>query len=224
MNPKVFLLIIPCLLSLLFPANKASAAEFNLNEIEMQLQHSDLKVNISAVEELGKIGNDEAVTMLMRVLEDRLRNWKIRKRAIQTLADIKNYRAVDLLIQILVDSTFSKDCPALKWNAAIALGNFKEHQKVVDALIEAMNDRTLYIREAAIQSLGDIGNKKALPYLISVLADKNFAIRISAIRSLYKIGDIEAIPFLKQIADSDMDEYIRAEAVKALYMLSEKKS
>jgi HEAT repeat protein len=172
------------------------------------------------MEQLGRIGDDDSVRALMSVIENQGEDWKIQIRAVKLLAEIKNPRAVDLLIKVLDDPFFTYDCPALKWNAALALGNFKNYSKVVDVLIDALTDKTLYVREAAIQSLGEIGNRKAVPYLISALNAKSFAIRISAIMALGKIGDGAAIPFVKRVLDNDTDPHIRDEAVKALRRLN----
>lgn len=156
----------------------------------------------------------------MSVIENQGEDWKIQIRAVKLLAEIKNYRAVDILIRTLEDPFFTYDCPALKWNAAFALGNFKNYDRVVDVLIDALNDKTLYVREAAIQSLGEIGSRKAVPYLIFALSDKSFAIRISAVIALGKIGDMEAIHFVKRVLENDADPHIRDEAVKALRRLN----
>ena len=222
LNFSKLILILLSLLYYFFLADKGVAGQEDVEILMLRLQHSNPNVRISAIEELGMIKSDEAVTALMDVIKDRYEDWKVQKRTIQVLSEIRDYRAVDLLIRILTDSIFTRDCPALKWNAAIALGNFKEDQKVFDTLIESLNDKILYIREAAIQSLGNIGNKKAVPYLIAALNDKNFAIKMSAIQAIGKIGDEEAVPFLEQIADSDMDEYLQAEALKALIVITGK--
>ena len=222
LNFSKLILILLSLLYYFFLADKGVAGQEDVEILMLRLQHSNPNVRISAIEELGMIKSDEAVTALMDVIKDRYEDWKVQKRTIQVLSEIRDYRAVDLLIRILTDSIFTRDCPALKWNAAIALGNFKEDQKVFDTLIESLNDRILYIREAAIQSLGNIGHKKAVPYLIAALNDKNFAIKMSAIQAIGKIGDEEAVPFLEQIADSDMDEYLQAEALKALIVITGK--
>ena len=173
------------------------------------------------MEELGRIGDDDSVRALMSVIENQGEDWKIQIRAIRLLAEIKSPKAIDIFMRILQDPFFTNDCPALKWNAALALGNYKGHSKVADVLIDALTDKTLYVREAAIQSLGEIGSRKAVPYLIFALNDKSFAIRVSAIMALGKIRDGSAIPFVKRVLDNDADPHIRDEAAKALRKFNE---
>lgn len=204
----------------MFLITKGNIYAEDIDKLILKLQHNDLKVRILAIEELGRIRDDESVRALMSVIENQDEDWKIQIRAIKLLAEIKSPRSVDLLIRVLDDSFFTHDCPALKWNAAIALGNFKDYAKVGDVLIDALNDKTLYVREAAIQSLGKIGDKRAVYYLISALNDKSFAIRIRAIKALGEIGDESVVPFLKRALDNDADPHIRYEAVKALRKLN----
>ncbi|MDA8214663.1 MAG: HEAT repeat domain-containing protein [Nitrospiraceae bacterium] len=205
----------------MFLITKGNVYADDIDKLILKLQHNDLRVRILAIEELGRIRDDESVRALMSVIENQGEDWKIQIRVVKLLAEIKNPRAVDLLIKVLDDPFFTYDCPALKWNAALALGNFKNYSKVVDVLIDALTDKTLYVREAAMQSLGNIGDRKAVPYLISALSDKSFAIRMSAIKALGKTGDESAIPFVKRVLDNDADPHIRDEAVKALRKLNE---
>lgn len=201
--------------------SQGHAAPHDIDKLLVKLRHNDPEIRLSAVEELGNIRDDESVRALMSVIENQGEDWKIQIRAVKLLAKIKNPRAIDVLIRILDDPFFTHDCPALKWNAAIALGNFKKYSKIVDTLLDALTDKTLYVREAAIQSLGEIGSRKAVPYLIFALNDKSFTIRMSAIKALGKIGDGAAIPFVKRVLDNDTDPHIRDEAARVLRRLNE---
>lgn len=209
---KLFFLFL-CIFVLI--AAQGTAAGGDIDKPASRLQHNDPKVRLSAIEDLGRIRDDESVTALISVVENKGEDWRIQTKAIKLLSEIKNPRSIGLLIKVLDDPFFTYDCPALKWNAAIALGNFK-NSRAVDALINALTDKILYVREAAIQSLGEIGDERAAPHLISVLGDKSFAIKISAIKALGKIGASSAIPHLKQTADDDTDHYIRGAALEVL--------
>ena len=83
-------------------------------------------------------------------------------------------------------------------------------------MIEALDYDNLLVREGIIQSLGNIGDSKAVPFLIPALSDRSFAIRFSAVRALANIKDPGAIPYLRQAADKDRDSQIRAAALSAL--------
>lgn len=183
------------------------------------LQGNDNRARMSAVEKLGAIGDDEAVTMLMSVVADRVEDWMIKIRAIRLLGEIGNPRSTDLLLDTFTDPFLNDECPSIKWNTALALGNFKGDSRVVDTLLSAMKYENLMIREAVIQSLGNVGAPKAVPLLIPALSDKSFAIKQSAIRALRKLGKPEALPFLKKVAENDNDPLLRGEALSALKAL-----
>lgn len=135
----------------------------------------------------------------------------MRIKAIKILGKSGDPAASDVLM-----STLYELCPAIKWNAATALGNFRDDPRVVNALIHALGDDTLYVREAAIRSLGKIGNAKAVPDLIPFLGSESFAIRIDTVRALGKIGDSRAVPYLRRIAEHDAEPMVRKEALAAL--------
>lgn len=196
----------------------------DVDMLAAKLRHGKPEVRLSAIEALGRIKNAEAVGELIGVIEDQTEDWTIKVRVVKLLGEIGNPRATGVLIKILDDPAFTNNCAALKWNAAIALGNFKKYTKVVEVLIDALEDRTLYVKEAAIQSLGEIGNPSAVPHIISALNDKSFAIRISAVRSLGKIGATEAIPYLRKLLSSDGERHIKDEAARALKSLSARTS
>ncbi|HAK88991.1 MAG TPA: hypothetical protein DHV16_08500 [Nitrospiraceae bacterium] len=208
---------------LLIVSGKSAIAE-DVDALAAKLRHSNPEVRLYAVEALGKIRDSEALGELIGVIEDQTEDWTIKVRVVKLLGEIKNPRATGVLVKVLDDPSFTNNCAALKWNAAVALGNFKGHAKVIDALVDALEDRTLYVREAAIQSLGEIGNPDVAPYLIPMLNDESFAIRISAVRALGKIGAAEAIPHLKKLLSSDGDGYIKDEAARALKSLSARTS
>src|SRR5208283_1313641 len=103
-----------------------------------------------------------------------------------------------------------------KWHAAVGLGLYNSDARVVDALISALDDSTLFIREAAIESLGKIRAVKAVPSLGNALHDSHFAVRLKAVRALESIGDQQSLFFLKWSADNETEPIIRDEAVSAV--------
>jgi HEAT repeat protein len=172
------------------------------------------------MEGLRKTADDKTVDELIKVVEGRRDDWQLQISAIRLLGEIGNPVAIELLIKVVNDFFFSNECPALKWNGIVALGNFKGDSRVVAALVYRLDEDVLYLREAVIQSLGRIGSREALPYLIPALGDKHFAIRMSAVRALSEIKDPAALEHLKRTAKSDSDELVRAEAQKAVESLT----
>jgi len=194
----------------------------DMERIVSDLQSNHWKTRLAAVEELGRIRGERSTNLLTDVVDAKFEKWEIRIRAIRLLGEIGDPRVAPLLIKVFTNPFCNKGCPAILWNTAIALGNFKNNPEVVDTLIDALEYDNLIVREGAIQSLGEIGDPRAVPFLISSLKDKSFAVKLSAIKSLGKIGDTHAIPLLKHIADTETDPYIKNEALAALKILNNK--
>jgi HEAT repeat protein len=188
----------------------------NIKGVLRNLQSPNSKTRLSAVEELGKLKDEEAINLLMDVADTSSEAWEIKIVAIRLLGEIGDPRAINLLTKIFNDPFLNSECPAIKWNTAIALSNFKGYPRVVNTLVKGFEDVNLIIREAIIQSLGKIGDPSAVPFLISALKEKSFAIKISAIKALKEIGDPQAIPTLQDITEHEGDPNLKSEALAAL--------
>lgn len=108
--------------------------------------------------------------------------------------------------------------------AAKKLGATKD-PRALDPLLKALKDENKATRWASIESLGDLGNPKAIPHIVPFL-NKREAYRWSrrlAINALGAIRDPEAIPplvpFLK-----DPDPYVRRVTVFALGKIGNEKA
>lgn len=193
-----------------------SSGADDLQRIREELKNSDWNVRLAAVEKLSNRKDESTIDILIYVTEMRDEYWPVKIKAITLLGASGNPRAIESLLATFNDSFMNWECPSIKSYAAAALGNFKGDSRVIEALIEGVDDRELLTREASIQSLGKIGNAKAVPSLIRVLGDKSISVRLSAIKSLEQIGDPQAIPHLKRMAESESDAVVRSEAVAAL--------
>jgi HEAT repeat protein len=209
------------LLILFLSAFPGYALSETVDDLAGNLHSYDRNVQQSAIEKLGKIREEKAVSALFQLIYRKGEDWKLKVRAIRLLGDIPDPEVTDRLVTIFNDPFLNDECPAMKWNAAVALGKgFNKGSRAVDALISALDYNNLLIREAAIQSLGKIGDPAAVPHLIPELTDKNFAIKYSAIKALESIHDLAAIPSMKKFADTDNDTFLRHEAVQAIEALS----
>ena len=212
-------LILLFIISLLIPGEKAIGGD--IDYLVENLQSSNRQTRLLAVEELGRIRDDKAVNALLNLVITKAEDWKIKIRAVRLLGEIADPRVSEALVRVFNDPFLNEECPAMKWNTAIALGkDFNKGSRAVDSLIDALNYNNLLVREAAIQSLGKIGDSRAVPFLIPALKDKSFAIKFGTIKALGNIGDPQAIPFLKQVARDDNDPYIKGEALSVLKRLS----
>jgi HEAT repeat protein len=185
----------------------------NIDKIIGNLKSKDSQVRMQAVEELGKVMDDNTLDVFKKHVFVKTEDWKIKIKAIDFLGTVEDREVSDFLIKIVGNPFLNEGCPAIKRHAIVALGKkFNNGSKAIDALIKELQDENLLVREAAIESLGEIGNPKAVSYIIPGLDNESFAIRLSTIRALEQIGDIQAIPHLKRVAEKESDPYLKAMA------------
>jgi HEAT repeat protein len=115
--------------------------------------------------------------------------------------------------------------PDKQWQAAQALGREKESGgKAVEALMEALGPTYGALARAhAAESLGNLGDGRAVPALMAALGDPYRLTRSYAARALGKLGDVQAIGKLLKTMESDEFFGVRAEAAEALGKLCEGK-
>lgn len=208
---------------LIFPVFAANVFAGDLEDLTKKLYNYDINVQVSAVEELAKMGDEKAVEALLKFVFMKSEDWRVKIRAIRLLGNIPDTGVSDKLVTIFNDPFLNDECPAMKWNTAIALGHgHNKGTRAVDVLIDALNYNNLLIREAAIQSLGKIGDPISVPYLITALNDDRFAVKYNAVKALENIGSKEAVPFLQKIADAEKDPLLKEETQKAIKNITRK--
>jgi HEAT repeat protein len=194
----------------------ASASGYDL--LRDALQRDDWKARLLNKAALDKLNEPASIEALIGLIANKQIEWRIQIRGIRVLSEIHTPRVQDALVELFNDLFFHLGCPAVKSSLALALGNFKG-PRVVGALLGGLDDPELLVREASIDSLGRVGDIKAVPFLIAELKDRHFGIRESSIRSLGLLRDARAVPLLKEIAETDEEPLLRNEARSALSLI-----
>lgn len=92
------------------------------------------------------------------------------------------------------------------------------------SLIKALNDSTESVRIVAADTLGMApSGPAAVQALCAALADQSVGVRRTAVFSLRRLNDVSAVAALEGVL-KDPDTYVRANAVQAIGMLSDRKS
>ena len=73
--------------------------------------------------------------------------------------------------------------------AVTVLGELKGNKKAEEAAVTALKDDNYQVRGAAVQALGDMGAKTAIPQLLAMMTDKEPAVVLAAAHSLIVLGD-----------------------------------
>jgi hypothetical protein len=136
------------------------------------------------VESLGKLGNDEAGSIIVSYLSNGDYH-SVKSVIIRALGSLQYSGAVHHLVRIL-QSNSHRD---LRMHSATSLGKIGDNAAVYP-LISALNDKDRDIRKAAIGALGVLGPQEAKSPLTSILNyDDDLELREEAARALRRIED-----------------------------------
>jgi HEAT repeat protein len=106
---------------------------------------------------------------------------------------------------------------AERWIAVYALEKFGT--PAIDYLHKALADDDKWVRYAAVDALGNIGNSQSVIPLTKALADSDQDVRFAAAHSLGQIGDPKASHALMQTCNSD-NCFVKIAAEEALAKLA----
>jgi HEAT repeat protein len=151
----------------------------------------DWIVRMHAARALGRIGDPEAVSALMPLLQDKVK--AVREEVSGALAAMGGV-AVVALIQALQHEEW-----LVRLHAVEALGKHKCTDAVEPLLQALFNDRDSAIREDIVRALGAIGDARAVDYVVLVM--KEPTLRAIAVEALGRIGDRRAVPLLCKIVE-----------------------
>lgn len=209
-------------------------------------------VRSHAAKALGRIGEPEAARALLPLLQDKVKavraeaaqalaslgptalpvllealshhEWLVRLHAVESLGRMKAPEAVEPLLYVLFNDTDS----AVREDTVRALGEIAD-ARATGFLIKVLDEPG--IRTLAIEALGLIGDRQAVPVLLSIVAGtsrpemsravtgcgdawtEEMSAMPAAVRALGRIGDDRAIPVL---AEALAYTVTRAEAAAAL--------
>lgn len=229
-------------------SSESSELPSDLQSLRRILTQSDVEMQIQAVQYLAEDGRVEAIKPLEEVLKEpddypgtvrvtvagQLDKFKdarvvptlieaarndsepdVRYNAILSLGNLGDLRAFETLVNILENDSEEKG----KNRAAAANALTKlEDERVVEPLINALEDPDQQVRVNAVSMLGEIGNQKAVDPIIDILQspDKTSQdTRIAAIGSLTSLGGPDAMEGVLQAVE-DPASKVRAAAIEGL--------
>ena len=136
----------------------------------------------SAVLELGRLGHDKAVDLLIDALA---RQDGVARSAARELGKLANERAIAPLIALLGNAEV---------NQAVAEALLAFGEKAVNPLIETLKNGNGDARRAAAFALGEIRDKRAVEPLVLVMqTDDVYAVRTAAATALGNLKDARAV-------------------------------
>ena len=176
-----------------------------VEEILPLLRSEDARLRNLAVEILARIGPD-AFPPVAALVSDPDRD--VRKFAVDILKMMRMSEAEETLVQALYDQDDSVAAAA-----AEALGA-QGTPRVVPHLAECLG-RPPWLKYAVLKSLGEIGDRQALPALHGLLKSGDAEVKIAAADALAALRDAASVSFLMCLA-ADASEPVRSAAAAGL--------
>ena len=132
---------------------------------EALVQEQSYFAAVAAARALAKVGGEQAYDALVSALERASWQEVVAAAVFHGFGQAKEKRAVELALRHI---RYGEPVP-LRLAAIACLGTLgkelqKENQaeKIVDALLELLKDKSIRARVAAVRALGKVGNKRAL--------------------------------------------------------------
>jgi HEAT repeat protein len=120
--------------------------------------------------------------------------WKVRLEMTKLMARCNSREAATALALLLQDTE-----PAIR-SAAIQNLLGMKLAYATDAILQSMDNTDEQVRYIAIQAIGNLGDKRAIPRLLQTLqADRNTYLRQKAAVALAQLGAQEAAPLLQEM-------------------------
>jgi HEAT repeat protein len=208
--------------------------------IEQGLASTDPQTRRTAARELTALGTARATPLVLRALDDADTDVKLaaadsamrlhvapateavlgwlgspiaalRSAACAVAGALPDARAVPALGRALVDTE-----PVVRVAAADALGAYAGNGDAVSALLRKLDDASPNARRSVVQSLGRLGDERAVLPLVGKAQDSVPEVRQAVARALGDLGDAHATQALElQLRDDTLVE-VRVEALSAL--------
>jgi HEAT repeat protein len=154
---------------------------------------------------IGKAGEEEIISIFSQA------DTEIRTEVVFGVGDSRNGDLVPFIQNVLRDVTDKK----IRYAAIYALRNIQT-PLAIEILYRLLDSKMIEDRGAAIQALGWIKDKAAVPRLLAMLNDDGNSGMTYAIPSALKdINDPEIIPMLLELLGAEK-EWVRAVAARAL--------
>ena len=191
------------------------AARVIFKKVAADLLDSDLENKVLAVTELGKIGNNAAVPILMAAVN--FRHPELISEIIKTLTAIGDSRAIPLMYEEVAHPDYRVRSACLR-----GLFKLKDDEKEIPVLVNGLSDKHNEVRRTAVTLLGWKGRDDVLPALTGCLKDEDAKVRRATVLALTSIKNESSIlPLINTLRDENL--LVREKALDAIRLISGKK-
>jgi HEAT repeat protein len=188
---------------------------FGVKPLLLALTDEDPNISMIAGMGIASVKDPEAVLPLCEMLKSKGKEDKLRPALIYLLGELGDIRAEDVLMEAFNE----EENEGIKNQIIVALGKIKS-RKAVEPLISLLNNEKTPIerKEIIIESLGNIGDERAVEEIAKYLNTVEGGLRFTAIKALGKIRSPRSAEVLiSYINDKDIN--IAYEARQALWRM-----
>lgn len=173
------------------------------------LRSRDPNLRRIAVELVNKAGDasGELTPMLLNLLKDE--DWWVRERVMDALVELSGPALTQHLVGFLKEPS-----DVVRRFAVGGLARVKDPRSLGALVRAAMDDADWWVREQAIEVIGQLGEAKAIPYLLDLMK-RHPTERLVCAQALTNLRATDAAPAIAELlADEDVE--VRLAAVQAI--------
>lgn len=182
------------------------------DQLLRQLNQGKVSERVEALSSLAKLNDPEIVPILLSQLTDK--SPQVRAAASEYLGLAGDSKAIKPLVKRLNDNNSE-----VRRAAISSLGFLLVGQKSPRVLMEKLGDRNMLVRIETCETLGAIGDKKALPALLRALYDSSPLVRSYAAGAIGELGGQKEIGSLEERLKVEKSETAKVGIYQALYQL-----
>ena len=178
------------------------------------LRSADVMVKRQAVEVIAQVGASlsELWGPLLALLRDE--DWWIRERVVEALMEIAGEELTRHIVQFLNDER----AVIRRW-AVEVLMRMRDPRSLGALVRAAGEDEDWWVRERAVECMGEIGDRRVLPHIIK-LADSDPSLIWSAVLALGALGSPDGLRFLCRALQHE-DPDLRLDALDSILQVGD---
>jgi len=182
------------------------------DKVASDLLDNEVEIKILAAAELGKIGNEAAVSILMEAAMFDIP--VLTSEIINSLITLEDPKAIPLFKEKADDDNYRIRIGCLR-----GLYKLAEDEEAMPVLIEALRDDHQEVRRTAATFIGWKDYGDAVPALVQCLKDDDVKVRKAAVSAVANIKDESTmLPLINVLGDKDIE--IREKALEAINVIS----
>lgn len=175
-------------------ASLAKIGKPSIDKLADALKNGSIQVRKYAAIALGKIGDEETISVLLNGIKDE--NWQVREAAVQALGQLRTEKALKGIISI-----FGDDDIRVRESASRAASQFGDAAiRRVKKMLVSKDEK---VRATCIQTLGRVGDESSYPLIVKSLKDPALEVKKEAVTALGKFGQKAIEPLLRIFSDEN---------------------